>query len=309
MIALSLLRAIAALFIIMALGFLIVKLRLLKSADSRVLSVVSIYILCPCMIVKSFQIEFTPQVRSGFLLALGAAVGVNFLLMGVTKLYAKALGFDSVERASVMYANTGNLVLPLVSTVLGEEYVIYASAFMCVQMVFIWVHANSLIGGVKGFSLKKILTNVNIIAIAVGIALLLSGIALPGLVTDVMGQLSAVMGPAAMLMIGMLLAGVDWKQVLRSRRSYLVVALKMVVTPLLVLAALKLSGLQKLVPDGKTVLYISFMAVITPCASFVTQLAQIHRNRPEYASALNVMTTLACIGTMPLMTWLYMLVM
>ena len=146
-------------------------------------------------------------------------------------------------------------------------------------------------------------------AIAAGIALMVSGIRLPGLVVDVLGQISATMGPIAMIMLGMLLAGVNWKEVLGSRRSYFVVALKMVVTPLLVLAVLKLSGLKNLVPEGKTVLYISFMAVITPCASFVTQLAQIHRNRPEYASALNVMTTLACIGTMPLMTWLYMLVM
>ena len=53
MIAQSLLLAIAALFIIMALGFTIVKLRLLKPEDSRVLSVISIYIICPCMILKS----------------------------------------------------------------------------------------------------------------------------------------------------------------------------------------------------------------------------------------------------------------
>ena len=34
----------------------------------------------------------------------------------------------------------------------------------------------------------------------------------------------------------------------------------------------------------------------------VTQFAQIHHNRPEYASAVNVVTTRLCIVTLPLMT-------
>ena len=38
----------------------------------------------------------------------------------------------------------------------------------------------------------------------------------------------------------------------------------------------------------------------------ITQLAQLHERRPEYAGAINVMTTLLCIATMPLLTELYM---
>ena len=41
----------------------------------------------------------------------------------------------------------------------------------------------------------------------------------------------------------------------------------------------------------------------------ITQLAQLYQNRPDFASAVNVMTTLCCILTMPLMTALYMRVM
>ena len=41
----------------------------------------------------------------------------------------------------------------------------------------------------------------------------------------------------------------------------------------------------------------------------ITQFAQLHRNRPEYASAINILSTLLCIVTMPLMTELYFKVM
>jgi len=306
MIATLLLFQIAALFLMMALGFLLVKAHLLKAEDSRVLSVIVIYLVIPCVILKSFQIEFTEEIRNGFLLAVGVAVAVNFVLMALTRLYAKWLGLNPVERASIMYGNTGNLIVPLVMSVLGDEWVIYASAFMFVQLVFLWTHANCLIGGGRGISWKKLFTNVNLIAVAVGLLLLVAGIRLPPLLLETFGQLSGTVGPLSMMMIGMLLADVNWKRVLTGKRLYFVTALKMAVTPLLILALFKCSGLAGWVPEGKTILYISFMAVITPSAAMVTQLAQLHRTDPAYAGAINVMTTLVCIATMPLMTWLYM---
>ncbi len=117
------------------------------------------------------------------------------------------------------------------------------------------------------------------------------------------------MGPITMIMLGMLLAAARWGELLKQKRSWVVIGLKMIVTPLMILGLLKLSGAAGMADDGKTVLYISFLAVITPCATTVTQLAQMYRNRPVYASALNALTTVASIVTMPLMTGLYYLIM
>ncbi len=304
----SLLTQITVLFLIMALGMLLVKLRIVRSEDSRILSMVTIYIIQPCVIIRAFQIEFTREIRDGFLLAVGAAVAINLILMLLTWGYGKLFRLDAVERTSIMYANTGNLIIPLVTAILGGEWVIYASAFMCVQLVFLCTHGQAQISGEKKGNWKKILLNINLIAVAAGMALLFLGIRLPWLVTEVCGQMSDTMGPVTMLMIGMLLADVRWRELLTAPRNYVIMALKMVITPLMILLLIRLSGAAALVPEGRTVLYMSFMAVITPCAATVTQLAQIHRNRPAYASALNALTTLVSIATMPLMTWLYWLV-
>ena len=300
---------IAVLFLIMGLGFLLVKTKVLKSADSRMLSMILIWLINPAVVLKAFQIDFTPEVRDRFLLAAGVAVAVNLLLMLITWGYGKLLKLDAVERASVMYANAGNLVIPLVSAILGGEWVIYASAFMCVQLAFLWTHGQAQIGGSGGNSWKKILLNANLIAIVVGVIMLLTGLRLPPVIQNVCGQLGGTIGPVSMIMLGMLLADVKWGELLRQPRNWLVMALKMVVTPTVVLLMLKISGVTGLVEDGKTIVYISFMAVITPCATTVTQLAQMYRNRPAYASALNAMTTVISIVSMPLMTGLYYLIM
>lgn len=302
-----LLGEIAVLFLIMGLGFLLVKSKTVKGADSRVLSMVLIWIIQPAVILRAFQIDFTPDVRDRFLLAAGVALAVNLILIPLTGGFVKLFKLDAVEHTSIMYSNAGNLVIPLVTVILGEEWVIYASAFMCVQLFFLWTYGQARIGGGGGISWKKILLNVNLIAVAAGLALLLLGIRLPPVLGKVCGQLSYAMGPVTMIMLGMLLADARWGEILKQGRSWVVIGLKMVATPLIILLLLKLSGAAGMADQGKTVIYISFLAVITPCATTVTQLAQMYRNRPVYASAINALTTVVSIVTMPLMTWLYYL--
>ena len=301
-------RQIASLFLMVAAGFLVVKIKILSAKDSRVLSLLCIYIIVPCVIVNSFQLELTDSLRNNFLLAAGTALLLHIavLLFGFV---LKALRLDAVGRGSVMYSNSGNLVIPLVSAVLGEEWVIYSSAFMCVQLVFMWTHGNALISGQTKPQWKKIATNANLIAIALGLLLMLLHIRLPSVLTAAMSSLGGMLGPVSMLLVGMLLAEADLKAIFTSRETWLIAALKMLVMPILALAVIKLSGLAGLSPDGRTVLYISFLAVAAPTATMITQLAQLYRNRPDFASAVNVMTTLCCILTMPLMTALYMRVM
>ena len=303
--SLLLFRQIASLFLMVAAGFLIVKLKILSSKDSRVLSLLCIYIVVPCVIVNSFQLELTESVRNNFLLAVGAALLIHAVIM-LLGFVLKAMKLDAVGRGSVMYSNSGNLVIPLVLAILGSEWVIYSSAFMCVQLVFMWTHGNALISGQTRPQWKKIVTNCNLIAIALGLVLMLLRIRLPSIVTTAMDSLGDMLGPMSMLLVGMLLAEADLKAIFTSRETWLIAFLKMIALPLVILAVLKLTGLAGLVPEGRMVLYISFLAVSAPTATMITQLSQLYRNRPDYASAINVMTTLLCILTMPLMTEVYM---
>lgn len=133
LIALLLMQQIAVLFLIMGLGFLIVKLGIVKTEDSRVLSMVTIYLVLPCVTIHAFQIEYSTKIRNGFLLAVVVAILIHVVLFMVCGILRKLLKMDEVETASLIYSNAGNLILPLVTSILGEEWVIYASGFMCVQ--------------------------------------------------------------------------------------------------------------------------------------------------------------------------------
>ena len=197
-------------------------------------------------------------------------------------------------------------MIKLVNVVLGEEWVIYASAFLSVQMILMWTHGQSLMEAKAGINWKKIICNINLIAIILGIVLFFTQIRLPVIFGNTMSQISATLGPVCMIMLGMTMTEVKWKDIFSHSRIYLITILKMVVTPLIVLLLLKYLPLASLVKDGKTILLISLMAVITPSATTIVQLAQLYDREPVYASTINVMTTLVSIVTMPLMVMFYL---
>lgn len=126
---------IAALFIIMFLGFVLVKTGICRSDDSRVLSRLSVYIVVPCSILSAFQVSCSPSILMGFFGGGCCCIDPShpdcpFYFIG------PLLHLNGVEKASIIYSNAGNLVIPLVSSILGPDWVIYSSAYVSVQLFF-----------------------------------------------------------------------------------------------------------------------------------------------------------------------------
>ena len=67
-ISLLLMEEIAKLFAIMLMGYAVVKAGLMKSSESKSISVVMVYLVIPCVILNAFQVEYTPDVQKGLLL-------------------------------------------------------------------------------------------------------------------------------------------------------------------------------------------------------------------------------------------------
>jgi hypothetical protein len=216
--------------------------------------------------------------------------------------------FDVVEENSMVYSNAGNLVIPLVASVLGQEWVIYSSAFVSVQLFFLWSHGISGFLGKGKIQWRKILLNINMLAVFVGIAMLVTGLHMPQMVNDISSSISAMLAPVSMLVTGMIVGGMQSIEAFRNRRIYLVCFLRLILIPAVVLLAIWFFQIKQWVPNGGQILLVTFLAVITPAASTITQFAQIYEKDAVYAGAINIATTLLCIITMPIMVALYQLI-
>lgn len=292
------------LLVMMAIGFVIAKCGIINPKNSEVLSKISLYLLMPSAIINAFNFDKTKELMTGLGLAFLAAIVIHIIFLWLDRVYIKLFGGNPVERASVMYSNAGNLIIPIVTFVLGNEWVVYSTAYISVQIVFLWTHGIRIFSSDTKLNVKKVLYNINIIAIMLGIIILLSGIRLPDFVGEITSSFGDMLGPVGMLIAGILASKIDFKKMLKNKRVYLVAIIRLIVYPIISLLVVKLLGNIPIENIDK-ILFISLLACITPSASTVMQFAQIKHSDTELAAQINIFTTVCCIITIPLMASLY----
>ena len=308
-ISILLMLQIVQLFLMIFMGYLIVKTGLVRDDDSKVLSKIILYLIVPCVIINAFQVDYTTDTVKGLLIAFAASVLTQVVLLIVISAAGKLLHLNEVEVASVYYSNSGNLIVPIVTFILGQEWVLYGCVFMSVQLVFLWTHCKKIISREASYDWKKILLNINMISIFIGVVLFFTKIFLPEIIGNTLASVGTMIGPASMIVTGMLFAGMNLKQIFANKRVYFNTFLRLIAVPLIALVLIKLSNLASFSADGNKIMLIVFLAIITPSASTVTQMCQVYGNDSKYASAINVMTTLLSIITMPVMVMLFQMIM
>ena len=308
-ISILLMQQIVQLFLMIFMGYLIVKTGLVRDDDSKILSKIILYLIVPCVIINAFQVDYTTDTVKGLLIAFAASVMTQVILLIVISAAGKLLHLNEVEIASVYYSNSGNLIVPIVTFILGQEWVLYGCVFMSVQLVFLWTHCKKIISREASYDWKKIILNINMISIFIGVILFFTGIRLPEIIRNTLASVGTMVGPASMIVTGMLFAGMNLKQIFANKRVYFITFLRLIAVPLIALMLIKLSNLASFSADGNKIMLIVFLAIITPSASTVTQMCQVYGNDSKYASAINVMTTLLSIITMPVMVMLFQMIM
>ena len=105
----------------------------------------------------------------------------------------------------------GNLIIPIVMSLFGKEWVIYASCFIVVQTFLFWTHCRLIIVGKGNLSLKTIAKNINIWSILVGAFCLLSKLSCQ-ILSMALSSIGLFIGPNAMLVAGMLIAAIPLRR-------------------------------------------------------------------------------------------------
>lgn len=303
--SLLLMKQIASMFLMMAVGVILVRLKVLKPEHGTVISKILLYAVVPCTIINSYQIEFSLSKLEGLGVSILGAVVVHVIFYVLERVLRKPLHLEPVESASVFYSNAGNLIIPLVLAALGQEWVFYISGYMLIQQLLIWTHGKSMVCGERQWDIKKIVTNVNIIAIFVGVILFLTGFRFPSVVQTAVDSMAGMIAPLSMVLTGMLLGGMKFREIIGARRAYLITALRLIVFPLVVVLVFAFSGMTRLHPEAANILLVTTLATASASATTITQFAQLYDNKPGYTSVISIMTVIFCIVTIPLMTGLY----
>ncbi len=305
MVTLPLLKKITELFLILFATAALVKTGVFKADYSRMLSRISLYFVTPCVIFNSFQTKLTPEIGRGLVIVCLLALGFQIIFFLVAFLLRRFWHASEVEQASVIFTNAGNLVIPLVSYVLGQEWVIYVSGYVLVFNVLFWTAGIRMFDRESAPSLRRILLNPNILAVAAGLILMLTGVSLPEPVSAAFADVAGMIGPLSMMITGMVVGSMAFTDLIKNRRVFGVILFRMVICSGIAVLAAGLSGIAGIIPSGKEVILVPLLSAIAPSASNINQVAILYDKDTRYASAINILTTLSCIVTIPLWVLLY----
>ena len=308
--SLILLKKILILFIMVLMGFITVKKGRLRSSDSYILSRLSFDWIIPCSLIACFQVDYETEKMQAFLFACLVAFLSIILYILLTRLIQKPLKLNAAEQGTAIFSNSAGVGAPLVAAVLGSEQLFFASAHMCLQNIVLVIYMTIIMSNEAKVNWKTIFLNRNIFSISAGLVMFFTGFRLPDFISSAVSTVGNMLSPVSMFMIGMLMGGVDFKEVFRNRRTYLVSALRLLIYPMIFILTAKLSGAVDMFPYAKDVILVILICSAAPAAALVTQMAGLYCTGAvaQDASTLNVITTLFCIISMPLLVFLYQIV-
>jgi len=333
---------ILSLLVLLGAGVVLVRTKLLKKEDSVALSKISVFLLSPCVIVSSFSMQVDGQAGHNLLLCFFYAILANFLFLFLGTFLKKPLHLSPVEEMSLEYTNCGNFVLPIVAGVLGEEYLLYVSAYITVYNLLVWTHGIHLFqerdknspeacsnkdyfkeacskegyckvghskeeysnGEHKANALFKILFNPNILAILFGVFLFFTKISLPAPFSLAISDLGKMIGPISMLITGLVLGTMSFKKILSYKRIYMITAFRLLLFPSIYLLLISILSRIEGFLDNPVLFLVTFLSAMAPSAANVSQFAILYGKEEEYASCINIFTTLCTILSMPILLYI-----
>lgn len=286
------LRQTVLMFLYMGIGALLFHRRLITKEGSRSLANLLLYVVLPCVVVKSFCVDRADKSLTEFLVSLLAAAAVLLLAMAAAHLFFRRSPIDDFGAA---FSNAGFMGFPLVAAVLGSDAIFYAAGYVALLNVMQWTYGQALISGDRSFlSSASVLKNPIVLSLVVGLILFLFQIPLPSLVTDALGTLAGLNTPLAMVILGVYLSQTDILTLFTDPHLYLVSAARLLLIPILTMIALRF------LPEQYEVIATTLLIVAgAPIGSNVAVYAQKLGKDYAYAVRIVCLSTILSILTMP----------
>lgn len=294
-------QQIITLYLLMVVGFVLGKTKLLDDRGSVALSTLVMYVVSPCMLITAFQ---RPLEAEG-LRAFGIVALVALLLhaMFIASSYLFIHDKDSMRQRALRFAtvftNSSFMGYPLMTALLGSIGVFYGSAYIVVFTVLSWTWGVYVLTADRSqLKLKPLLLNPGVISITLAMLLYLLQIELPQILATPIGYLADLNTPVPMVVVGYQLSHANFRAALRGRSSWVTMSLRLVALPLASLGICLLLG----IPHDLTLVLL--IAASAPPAALLSMFsAKFGCDTALASSVVSVQTAFSAL-TMPVVVGL-----
>ena len=276
---------------LMAVGYVIYKIRMIDDYTTKQLSSLILYVVVPCIMLVSFTQEYSYDKFIGFFIALIASFVIIFIGIFAGRII---LGKDTgLEEYACGFSNAGIIGIPLVSSVLGTDYVFYVSAFFAAFFITTWTYGEYLIEGPGHVNLKKVITNPVVICTVVGIGLFVFNVKLPDILKSACNSIGGLNTPLGMMMLGTYIAKEDLGKMFKNKMCYLVSLIRLIIVPLICLFILKFVYVP-----FEQIKMVLLICACSPCAATLAMFSQMCGKDYSYGARMVSLSTLFSPVTM-----------
>jgi len=308
------------LFILIALGFLCQRLRMLTEEANKCMGDIVMYFVTPCVIINAFSAtlysrEELVQVLKNIGLVAVIAIAAHLAMILAVHVFFRSSKEDRrrLMRFAAVFSNAGFIALPLaqalIDTPTSREGSLYAAVYLAVFNIALWTWGLvDMSGERKAMNWRKILLNPGIIGVVIGLFVFTSplymtfgdtaGIRLPDLILDALSAVSALNLPLPMLMVGYYLGKADLLAAFRDGQSFICIAVRLLLFPMVLLGVLWLCGVQG------NVMIVSVIGASAPVGATATIFAAKFNRDTELSVRLVSLSTVLSMITMPLIVGL-----
>lgn len=301
-------------------GFILGKMRSVNTESAvKFLSVMLLYILQPFVTFDSFlNTAYDPEVLINIVIVfvftcvtIGAVLAVGSFAMRFTK-FGKDVG--GVIAYGGAFGNVGYMCIPFLQLMAPGDYVIilYATVSVVAFNLMAWTVGNfALTGDKRHISLKRALLNPPTLSLILALPLFLlnlnfikaeglTGAALKVVsgIQEVIGLFSDMVGPLAMVLLGLKLADIRFGELFADGRVYIATGIKLIFFPLFGVA---LTALMSLFMNVESISLNLIATSAMPCAQNVIMFSTLYDKDSALAAKEVTVSTLLSIVTIPVM--------
>lgn len=279
-------------FLMIAVGFAVRRLRVVGKEAERVITDLVLCVILPCNIFISFLGDHTGVGVSDYLLVLLISIGIQMLSL----LYGKfAFPRENADRRcnlafAMICSNAGFLGNAVTESVFGAVGLMLTSIYLIPQRIMMWSEGLAIYSGVsdRRSTVKKVLTHPCVIACILGLLAMAFSVPIPSALRSTVQSLGQCNTPLTMMMIGMILSEIDFRQI-ADRTIVRFTVHRLVLMPLIVLLACRLLHISHVVTGVSTLL------AAMPAGATTTMLSAKYNRDPQFAAKLVIFTTLCSI--------------
>lgn len=282
-------------------GFLLIRSKLIKAEAIPALSAILLYVNQPAFTIHSFmQQSFSSDIVLNMLIVGGLSLLIHLIIIAISSMIFKRDSNLMRGRAYVFsssFGNIGFMGLPVIKMLMPDnpEVVIYLAIMFVVFNVLTWtLGIYTVTGDKKYMSIKKAFINPPTLALIIAIPLFVFNVNVPERVVFPIRYLSDMIVPLSMLILGMRFGASDLKKIFYGWGLYVSSFLKLVVTPLIALAIMKLIKLDY------TVMTTVYILMAMPSATMGLIIAEKFGGDREASASVILGSSLISIATIPL---------